>query len=342
MKPSLKPKRRLFVPISRAAAVVLERQDALWWWRRSGPRRARRRIRRKLKPVAAISFVNTNSNTDSVGAASNSVSYSPTSGNLVIVDCYFRNGSGTAATASSPTDNVGTNTYSQIFQSNDLTGGGSQYNRAAFYCASISAGVTTITGNFSTTVYSVVTALEYSGTDPTSPLDQVTSSTAATGTGSTATANSLTTTAPSEVVIGFFWQNDNSGLNFGTSGSYTIRYNGKEFNNGVVNGATDQIVSSISSYAALAACGGSVTWRCWAATFKSGSQVSLEQSAYRFRDDDNSESAASWLDSENTTITRAKNTNTRIRIQLNSSDDYPSSQYELDVRKVGATEWKKI
>lgn len=72
-------------------------------------------------------------------------------------------------------------------------------------------------------------------------------------------------------------------------------------------------------------------------------QASLEQEGYRWRADDGSESAATWLASQDTIISRAKNTVTRVRLLLNAALDYAASLFQLDYRKKDYGErWKKV
>ena len=68
----------------------------------------------------------------------------------------------------------------------------------------------------------------------------------------------------------------------------------------------------------------------------------LEQEGYRWRDDDGSESTATFLAAQDVDITRVKNTNTRIRALVNATGDPASEQYQLEYRKVGATDYNKI
>lgn len=46
----------------------------------------------------------------------------------------------------------------------------------------------------------------------------------------------------------------------------------------------------------------------------------LQQEGFRWRDDDDDENSAAWLDTQDTHITRAKSTNTRLRILVNKKE----------------------
>ena len=70
-----------------------------------------------------------------------------------------------------------------------------------------------------------------------------------------------------------------------------------------------------------------------------------EQEGYRFRADDDDEASAAWLEAQDTDITRAKETNTRLRTLVDTDTaDPPSEGLQLEYRKVGdpATEWRKV
>lgn len=69
----------------------------------------------------------------------------------------------------------------------------------------------------------------------------------------------------------------------------------------------------------------------------------IEQEGFRWRDDDGSETTATWLATQDTDITRAKSTNTRLRTLLNTKDSgsNPSSQqFKLQYQKNGASAWR--
>jgi hypothetical protein len=68
----------------------------------------------------------------------------------------------------------------------------------------------------------------------------------------------------------------------------------------------------------------------------------LDLEGYRWRDDNGSESGASWLDSQDTNITRAKETNTRLRLLTDTTGDAPTQRLKLQYRKVGTLGWRDI
>jgi hypothetical protein len=88
---------------------------------------------------------------------------------------------------------------------------------------------------------------------------------------------------------------------------------------------------------------GASNWTCDILAFKSvAGGPTLEQEGFRFRNDDGNEAAATWLDSQDTNITRAKNTNTRLRMLLNATGDPPANAYRIECRKQGVGDFKKI
>jgi hypothetical protein len=70
--------------------------------------------------------------------------------------------------------------------------------------------------------------------------------------------------------------------------------------------------------------------------------ATLEQEGYRWRDDDGSESAATWLQSQDVNLSRGKNVNTRLRVIVNANENPDSQQFQLEVRKQGVGAWQKI
>jgi hypothetical protein len=63
--------------------------------------------------------------------------------------------------------------------------------------------------------------------------------------------------------------------------------------------------------------------------------ATLEQEGYRWRNDDGSESGASWRQSQDTSDTVAKNTNIRLRALLNATGDPAAATYQLEYKESG-------
>lgn len=78
-------------------------------------------------------------------------------------------------------------------------------------------------------------------------------------------------------------------------------------------------------------------------SFKAGTAAATrEQEGYRFRADDGSESAATWLASQDTDISRTKDTVTRLRTLIDVTGDAPSEAVTLQYRKVGVGSWRDV
>jgi len=114
--------------------------------------------------------------------------------------------------------------------------------QSIYYAKNIVAGSNTVTVNFNqAAAYPDVRILEYSGLDPTSPLDVTKFKT---GTGTAATSDSATTTSANELIFGA----GNTAHHFTAAGSgFTSRVI-----NIYGNIAEDEVVSSSGSYAATA------------------------------------------------------------------------------------------
>lgn len=68
-----------------------------------------------------------------------------------------------------------------------------------------------------------------------------------------------------------------------------------------------------------------------------GAAATTDQEGFRFRNDDGSETTATWLADQDTNITRDKDLTTRLRFLIDSSGDLPATQYQLEWRKMGDT-----
>lgn len=73
-------------------------------------------------------------------------------------------------------------------------------------------------------------------------------------------------------------------------------------------------------------------------------RASLDQEGYRFRNDDGSESAATWRQNQDTVDEVARDTNIRLRVLVDASGNPNSEQYRLDYKEAsdGAAEWRAV
>lgn len=70
--------------------------------------------------------------------------------------------------------------------------------------------------------------------------------------------------------------------------------------------------------------------------------TTLDQEGYRWRNDDGSETTATWKAAQDTTVTLAPGETGRLRTIINATGDPPSAGYLLQVRKVGDPSYKNI
>jgi hypothetical protein len=68
----------------------------------------------------------------------------------------------------------------------------------------------------------------------------------------------------------------------------------------------------------------------------------LAQSHYRFRNDDGSETTATWAAAEDTNVTIAALTPKRLRVEIGATGNPASAAYKLQYRKVGDSTWRDI
>ncbi len=203
---------------------------------------------------SGINFVQATTGPSTIQAKNTSVSVAytnaQTAGDLNIVAVGWGD---TTSAISSVTDSKG-NTYTKAVGPTANTG----LQQAMYYAKNIAAGSNTVTVKFNVAAaYPDIRIAEYSGLDPTSPLD-VTA--AGTGNGTSASSGSATTTSANELIFG-------SGTTTGT----TFTAAGSGFTARVVNiygnMAEDKTVSSTGSNAATATNSGGY-WVLQMATFK--------------------------------------------------------------------------
>jgi len=68
----------------------------------------------------------------------------------------------------------------------------------------------------------------------------------------------------------------------------------------------------------------------------------LEQAHFRWRNDDGSETTATWAAAEDANVTIAALTPKRLRVEITATGDPASAAYKLQYRKVGDTFWRDV
>ncbi len=72
--------------------------------------------------------------------------------------------------------------------------------------------------------------------------------------------------------------------------------------------------------------------------------ITIEQEGFRWRNDDGSESAATWRQNQDVDETVGKSTTIRLRTLLNAAGDPATKQYQLEYKEAGdaAAEYRKV
>ena len=177
-----------------------------------------------------------------------------TAGNTNIIAIGWNSATGTI---SSVTDTAG-NVYSLAAP---LTRGGGNLSQAIYYAKNIVAAPAgnTVKVIFSgAMVYVDVRITEYSGLDPTNPVDVTSSSSGSTN---TATSGSVTTTAANTLLFG-------AGMTWGYYGNATNGFTTRVLTQPDVDIVADRIVNTVGSYAATAPVTGGGTWLMQLVAFK--------------------------------------------------------------------------
>lgn len=234
-------------------------------------------------------------------------------------------------------DNLG-NTYVEItlpaaqWYSSNSTG------LRVFRCQVTNAGTATITATPSENCdYTGIIARKFTGGSSTEDGDNC-----ALENSTTPASGSITTTVAGDIVVGFAVNTSSTaGSITATNGSFTGGYT--ITGTGMVS--QYQIQGSAGSVDSEPTVSTSANWISAIVAIQEGSAPATpeyEQTRYRFRNDDGSETTATWAAAQNTPISLAKSTPTRLRVQIQTTNDAPSASYKLQYRKVGDTDWQEI
>ena len=199
-----------------------------------------------------IAFVQVNAATPQTPSASVSVTYpvAQTLGNLNVVVVGWND---TTSTVTGVSDSRG-NTYALAIGPTTGTG----LRQSIYYAKSIAAGGNTVTVTFNqAAVWVDVRVLEYSGLDPTNPLDKTAG---AAGSGTTASSGAATTTAAKELIFG-------AGMTISRFSGAGTGFISRIITSPDADIAEDQTVTTTGSYSATAP-NTSSNWVMQVATFK--------------------------------------------------------------------------
>ncbi len=250
-------------------------------------------------------------------------------GNQLVVSCYDGDVTGTLTV----TDSQG-NVYSTPVTQDNTSDGHriatcSATAKSSAACT-VTATWTGVANNFRTVI--VAEYKSYWIEDKTSGGQ---GSSAAPSSGSTATTSSAT-----ELCVGTIGGNNgsNSAGNTATNG-YALRQNANASNGFFEMMTVDRMAYSAGAQAAT----GSIVSQNWSAlirTFQPG--VLQSQASYRFRNDDGSETSATWRGPELLDAVLLVGSPFRLRFLINTTGDEPSQPLTLQFRAVGATAWTSI
>ncbi|MGZ5919247.1 MAG: hypothetical protein ACXWJV_05555, partial [Hyphomicrobium sp.] len=208
-----------------------------------------------------VAFVQVNAATPQTNQTSVAVTYgsAQVAGDTNILAIGWNNAT---SNITSVTDSAG-----NVYELAAPTARGSGISQAIYYAKNIkaaAAGANTVTVTFNTaTPYVDIRATEYSGLDPTNPLDATAS---ASGSSSSASSGSVTTTAARELIFG-------AGITIGGFGAAGTNFTSRIITSPDLDIAEDRFVTTAGSYSATATLTGSAAWVMQAVAFKAASQV---------------------------------------------------------------------
>lgn len=279
----------------------------------------------------AITHVQDWSKTNASGASS-SLTISPTAGNLCILIADPGNQGGVAAT--SVVDSHGD---SWTFAVNDGSQG--YYTWVIAYKLAVASGVTSVTltpaANFDAFGTTMI-VMEFSWGGTTGASDGATSGYHTNSSATTHVSDALTPSTAADLSVGLFFNND-AQSGFTDSGGYTAYYPGSLYLS-----AAWKVLSSSSSNQAQAATASGITSYVHQALFKPDTGLGIDQDGFRFRNDDGSETTATWAAAQNGTMTAGTMVNRRLRFLLQATADPAASQFRLEYRKSGTTPWRTV
>jgi hypothetical protein len=255
-----------------------------------------------------------------VGASSSSLNRTfasdVTAGNLITA--HYSNWKGSTVLPTGCSDGL-SNSYSTAVTNNPGASAATQMR----YAENISGGACTVTMTVSSTDWCFAVN-EYTGIVASSSVH-----TTGNNNGSSTTPSvSLTPTVPCQIVAHMGMA---SATTITPDGDYNERQETQS--NSTANISVLDRTPISSSETVDWTIGASAAWSAVAAAFQ---LVTVDQSAFRWGEDDGSESAHTWAAAENTNLTEEDNRTNLLRIQLEATDNPPSAAYVLRYQKNGS------
>lgn len=205
------------------------------------------------------------------------------------------------------------------------------------YVPNVSAATMQITRNTAATANMALACAEYSGVVTVSPADKIAASVTTFGTAASSGATATLAQA-NELIIGV--TSATASLTYTPGATFTERRD-----TGSVRSLEleDKSVTATTAVTATSTLSTSSNWHCLCATFKEAAvALLLEQEGYRWRNDDGSETTATWKAAQDTSMTAPTGVTVRGRFLLNATGDPSSMQPKVQYRKQGAAAWRNV
>lgn len=191
--------------------------------------------------------------------------------------------------------------------------------------------------------------LTFSGTDETTLIDVTT--TTATGNSTNADPAAIVPTTDGALTVVACFHDSTSITTHTVPSGYTDPDTlGRVVGNGGGNGCTmgaayrSSVIDPATSENPAAFTTATEQWGAVTVALRPAVLATYEQEGFRWRDDDGSESGASWLANQDTDVSRADETTTRLRVLTDVTGDAPSEGATLQYRRddEAATEWRDV
>lgn len=293
----------------------------------------------------AISATSLTSGTDNATTTSfATASVSPTSGRMVYIGIGTIQPSGSEAAAAAPSGLSGNGlTWTKVHEEvSTVTGVASSVWRAKADSPSSGAITITFAANKAFAAWSVieVDGADTSGTNGANSVVQSAGAQADSGSATSAPVTLSTFADAGNGAVGFFFH-----VGIGSTPTATADTGWTELNEatnfeGVGYGSQSQWRSDNDTTVGPSWSVGGYS-RGIAMEIKAAPPT-LDQTHFRWRNDDGSETTATWAAAEDTNVTIAALTPTRLRVEIAATANPASAAYKLQYRKVGDTYWRDV
>jgi hypothetical protein len=261
---------------------------------------------------------------------------SPVSGDTVVV-CISSWTSG-GLTHQAPTDSQA-NTYTQI--GTTQAGASGDFQMSMWKSENITGGASfVVTGHIS--ISATITCIAVCLTGANTPTSYNGDTVAATATSANPASG---TSSPAPAANSYFLACCSKGAtNIPTAGSgwqfftNSTQTDNVTFQDLYVEESTTTSSSAMNGTFTVA----SENWVARVASFAPAAPLSVDQFGFRARNDDGSETTATWQAAQNTAFTITPDQVFRLRLGVNATGDPVSAGYKLQYRKVGAASWRNV